>query len=155
MRLSKNFTLDEFIYSQTAIRYGINNYPDEEHITNIQALVDKVLQPLRVLIGPIRISSGYRSVQLNKIIGGSSSSQHCFGQAVDIQFWKKGIKENRIIYDTIINNKFKFDQMINEFDYSWIHISYKKEKNRNHILEAYYDKKGFLQYKFTPEMILL
>ena len=102
---------------------------------------------MRSALGPIRISSGYRNPQLNHAIGGSSRSQHCKGQAFDVQFWKNGKMCNKEIYDWVIKSGIEFDQMINEFDFSWIHISLKEENNRNVILEAYKDKEGHTRYK--------
>ena len=139
MRLSKNFTLSELTRSSTAKRKGINNEPTEAHKKNLQRIVTEILQPMRDQLGPIRVTSGYRSPKLNRSIGGSTKSQHCKGQAVDIQFWDKGVMKNKVIYDYIVQNGIEFDQMINEFDFSWIHISLKDKDNRNRILEAYKD----------------
>ena len=147
MRISKNFTLSEITHSNTAKRLGIDNSPNKEHLENIKVLVNDLIQPMRSALGPIRISSGYRNPQLNHAIGGSSRSQHCKGQAFDVQFWKNGKMCNKEIYDWVIKSGIEFDQMINEFDFSWIHISLKKENNRNVILEAYKDKDGHTRYK--------
>jgi hypothetical protein len=147
MRISKNFTLSEITHSNTAKRLGIDNSPNKEHLENIKVLVNDLIQPMRSALGPIRISSGYRNPQLNHAIGGSSRSQHCKGQAFDVQFWKNGKMCNKEIYDWVIKSGIEFDQMINEFDFSWIHISLKKENNRNVILEAYKDKEGHTRYK--------
>tara|TARA_X000001388_G_scaffold14644_2_gene8456 strand:+ start:8155 stop:8604 length:450 start_codon:yes stop_codon:yes gene_type:complete len=147
MKLSKNFTLSEVTHSNTAKRLGIDNGPNKEHLQNIQVLVNDLIQPMRSALGPIRISSGYRNPQLNHAIGGSSRSQHCKGQAFDVQFWKNGKMCNKEIYDWVIKSGIEFDQMINEFDFSWIHISLKKENNRNVILEAYKDKEGHTRYR--------
>jgi len=148
MRLSKNFTLPEIIHSNTAKRLGINNAPNKEHLKNMQVLVRDLIQPMRDALGPIRISSGYRNPELNRAIGGSSKSQHCKGEALDLQFWKKGEMCNKEIYDWVIKEGIEFDQMINEFDFAWIHISLKNGgKNRCMILEAYKDKDGDTAYK--------
>ena len=149
MRLSKNFLLSEITHSNTAKRLGITNAPGKEHLSNIQALIRKVVQPMRDALGPIRISSGYRSPELNRAIGGSLKSQHCKGQALDLQFWKSGKMNNKAIYDWVIANDIKFDQMINEFDFSWIHISFKEDNNRKQILEAYKDEDGDTKYKYA------
>ena len=155
MRLSKNFTLSEFTRSATASRKGIDNTPSEKHIENLQYLVSKVLQPMRNALGPIRITSGYRSPALNRAIGGSTKSQHCKGQAADIQIYKKGVMNNSRIYDYVLANNMEFDQMINEFDFSWIHISLKKEGNRKNVLEAYKDSEGDTAYTYvTPNPVL-
>ena len=155
MRLSKNFVLSEITRSNTAKRLGISNEPQKEHLENIQRLVSNVIQPLRNGLGAIRVTSGYRSPKLNKAIGGSSKSQHCKGQALDIQYWEEGQMKNKIIYDWIIDNAIDFDQMINEFDFSWIHISFKKEDNRREILEAYKDDKGRTKYRHADDIITL
>ena len=148
MILSKNFTLQEFTKSVSAIRNDIDNSPNAEHIRNIQLLVKYVLQPLREgLNKPIRITSGYRSEALNKAIKGSKKSQHCKGQAADLQFKVNGVMSNKMIWDKIIELDLPFDQMINEFDYSWIHISYNHEHNRKSLLEAYKEN-GRTKYKY-------
>ena len=148
MRLSKNFTLSEITKSNTAKRLGIKNAPNQEHLNNMQILIRDLIQPMRDALGPIRISSGYRSPVLNRAIGGSNKSQHCKGQAVDIQFWKEGKMCNKEVYDWVLKEGIKFDQMINEFDYAWIHISLRPDnKNRRMVLEAYKDNDGDTAYK--------
>lgn len=149
MKLSKNFTLAEITHSNTAKRLGIKNEPNKKHLQNIQQLISGVVQPLRSAIGPIRVSSGYRSPNLNRAIGGSTKSQHCRGQALDLQFWERGEMNNKKIYDWILSSGIEFDQMINEFDYSWIHISFNEEKNRKQVLEAYKDEDGDTKYKYA------
>mgnify|MGYP003665042304 CR=1 FL=1 len=149
MRLSKNFALSEITHSNTAKRLGIDNEPTETHLQNMQHLVDDILQPLRDGVGPIRISSGYRNPSLNRAIGGSRSSQHCKGEALDIQFWEMGKMNNKVIYDFILDSNMEFDQMINEFDFAWIHISLKDKGNRKQVLEAYKDEDGDTKYKYA------
>ena len=149
MRLSKNFALSEITHSNTAKRLGIDNEPTETHLQNMQHLVDDILQPLRDGVGPIRISSGYRNPSLNRAIGGSVSSQHCKGEALDIQFWEMGKMNNKVIYDFILDSNMEFDQMINEFDFAWIHISLKDKGNRKQVLEAYKDEDGDTKYKYA------
>ena len=149
MKLSKNFALSEITHSNTAKRLGIKNEPTETHLQNMQHLVDNLLQPLRDAVGPIRISSGYRNPSLNRAIGGSRSSQHCKGQALDIQFWQMGEMNNKVIYDWILKSELEFDQMINEFDFSWIHISLKAKGNRKQVLEAIKDEDGDTKYKYA------
>ncbi len=155
MRLSKNFVLSEITRSNTAKRLGISNEPTKEHLENMQRLISNLIQPMRDELGPIRISSGYRSKTLNRIIGGSSKSQHCKGEALDLQFWKDGKICNKEVYDWVLNSHLEFDQMINEFDFSWIHISLKKDKNRKDVLEAYKDEDGDTKYRFAPDIIIL
>ena len=147
MKLSRNFTLNELTRSGTAQRRGIDNEPTDAHLDNLQRIVDEILQPMREDLGPIRVTSGYRSPKLNRAIGGSSRSQHCKGEAVDIQFWEGGDMDNEVIYDYILDNEMEFDQMINEFDFSWIHISLKEKGNRNRVLEAYKNEEGKTCYR--------
>ena len=149
MRLSKNFSRAEIEHSNTAKRLGISNEMSEKHLESMQRLIDNLIQPMRDAIGPIRISSGYRSPKLNKAIGGSSRSQHSKGEALDLQFWEKGKMNNRVIYEWVLESGVEFDQMINEFDFSWIHISLKSRENRGQVLEAYKDEKGKTAYKLV------
>jgi zinc D-Ala-D-Ala carboxypeptidase len=121
----------------------------EKHLANMTKLLDNIIQPLRESLGPIRISSGYRGKDLNRAIGGSRKSQHCKGQALDIQFWQDGKMMNELIYEWILDSGVEFDQMINEFDFSWIHISLVGVDNRNQVLEAYKDEDGDTKYKYA------
>jgi len=139
MKLSKNLSLKEVIKSNTAIKNGIDNSPTLEHLNNLEILAEKIFQPIREHFGvPIGISSGYRSKALNKAIPGSSkTSQHCSGQALDLDADIYGKVTNREIFDFIVKN-LDFDQVINEFNYSWIHVSYnEKKENRKQVLKAY------------------
>ena len=98
MRLSKNFTLKELIESNTALRLGIDNTPSKEGIWKLTLLATNLLQPIRNELGPLRVTSGYRSPELNKAIGGSTKSQHCKCQAVDLQFVKLNKIDNIKIF---------------------------------------------------------
>ena len=149
MRLSKNFVLSEIIRSNTARRLNISNAPDKDHLRSLQILIRDLIQPMRDALGPIRISSGYRNPTLNRAIGGSRKSQHCKGEALDIQFWKDGKMCNEEVYKWVIKEGIEFDQMINEFDFAWIHISLKDKGNRKQILEAYHDEDGDTKYKYA------
>jgi len=149
MRLSKNFVLSEIIRSNTARRLNISNAPDKDHLRSLQILIRDLIQPMRDALGPIRISSGYRNPALNRAIGGSRKSQHCKGEALDIQFWKDGKMCNEEVYKWVIKEGIEFDQMINEFDFAWIHISLKDKGNRKQILEAYHDEDGDTKYKYA------
>ena len=149
MKLSKNFSRAEIEHSNTAKRLGISNEMSDKHLENMQRVIDNLIQPMRDAIGPIRISSGYRSPKLNKAIWGSSRSQHSKGEALDLQFWEKGKMNNKVIYDWVLESGVEFDQMINEFDYSWIHISLKSKENRSQVLEAYKNEKGKTAYKLV------
>ena len=139
--------LREFVNSTTASRKGISNKPTEVHLANLSFLINNIIQPLRDKIGPIRVTSGYRSPALNRAIGGSSRSQHSKGMAADIQFVRDNEMDNKVIFDTVLEMELDFDQMINEFDYKWIHISYNKKKNRKQVLEAYKDGNNKTKYK--------
>ena len=149
MRLSKNFVLSEITRSNTATRLGISNEPTKDHLDNMQRIISNLIQPMRDSIGPIRISSGYRSKELNRAIGGSNKSQHCKGEALDLQFWAVGKMNNKVIYDWVLESGLEFDQMINEFDFAWIHISLKEKGNRKQVLEAYKDEDGDTKYRYA------
>ena len=139
MKLSDNFTLDELTKSQEAIRLGIPNEPQDEHITNLILLCKNILQPVRDYFKiPVSISSGYRSWQLCEAIGSSSWSQHTKGQAADFELF--GI-HNREVSDWIVKNT-DYDQCILEFwspddpNSGWIHCSYNDAGNRKQYLKA-------------------
>lgn len=137
MNITKNFSLRELTYSQTAIKNGIPNIPtDPEVLANLKLLCEKVLQPLRDGLGySIKISSGYRSLALNKYVGGVKTSQHNTGQASDIDLDDKNVD----VFNYIASN-LDFDQMIWEFgndkNPDWVHVSYRGEGNRKQLLRA-------------------
>jgi hypothetical protein len=147
MKLSKNLTLKEAIKSNTAIRLGIPNIPEDWEIHNLRAVAENVFQPVRDHFGvPIAVSSGYRSKKLNKAIGGSKYSQHMIGEALDIDAHVFGKVTNAEIFNYIKNN-LEWDQMIWEFgddeEPNWVHVSYKEAgHNRKQIKRAYRDHKG-------------
>jgi len=131
-QLSKNFTLSEFTRSKTAIQYGIDNTPTTEEIANMKLLCENVLEPIRKLFKrPIKITSGYRSKQLNLKVGGVSNSQHKTGQAADIQI--SGIPVDEA-FNKILESGIEFDQCILES--TWLHLSYNQGHNRNQALIA-------------------
>tara|TARA_R110002012_G_C11387898_1_gene584140 strand:- start:181 stop:645 length:465 start_codon:yes stop_codon:yes gene_type:complete len=142
--ISKNISEKEATKSITALRLGIANTPDGTILANMKVLAEKVFQPLRQWVGgPVKINSFYRSEALNKAIGGSATSQHCEGKAMDIDDLY-GYKTNMEMFNYIKEN-LDFDQMIYEFgnesNPDWIHVSYEsKEENRNRILKAVRDK---------------
>ena len=148
--ISKHISYKESTRSNTATRRGINNIPDDEQLTNMELVAEEVFEPLRVWVGgPIKINSFFRCPKLNKAIGGSSKSQHCYGQAIDIDdtFHKAS---NADMYNYIKDN-LEFDQLIWEFgdnkNPDWVHVSYvSPEENRNRCLKAYRDK-GKTKYK--------
>ena len=139
MNLSKNLTLLEVTRSDAAKRRGINNMPSAEHLANLKLLAEKVFQPIRDHFNvPIHISSGYRSQILNHAIGGASKSQHCAGQAIDIDMDGTTLT-NKQIFDYIRQN-LDFDQLIWEFgndkNPDWVHVSYSNKVNRKEVLRA-------------------
>jgi len=130
-QISKNFTLTEFTKSHTAAKNGIKNIPNEKQEKSITLLVCRVLQPARDSFGKsITISSGFRSDELNAVVGGVSDSQHCAGEAADLK-----CEDNKLLFNIIRENG-KFDQLINEYNYSWIHVSYREGNNRGEVLSA-------------------
>jgi hypothetical protein len=139
-KISKHISYKEGIKSNTAMRLNIDNSPGEYHLGNMNAVAINVFEPLREWVGgPIKINSFYRSVALNKAIGGSSRSQHCEGRAMDIDDTFR-YKTNAEMYKYIKEN-LSFDQMIWEFgtdkNPDWVHISYvSEEQNRNRCLKA-------------------
>jgi hypothetical protein len=135
MRLTAHFTLAEFTRSESAKRHGVSNQPTPEHIQNIKILCERVLEPIRMKFGPLILSSGYRSKVLNHYIGGSLKSQHCEGKAADLDMDGVDGVTNKEIFE-YIKNELEFDQLINEFNYSWIHVSYNLGKNRKQVLDA-------------------
>ena len=152
VRLSDNFSLQEFTKSQTATRQGLDNTPNDEHLASATALFENVVQKVRDNFGVTVINSGYRGPALNTAVGGSSNSQHCKGEAVDIECPGTGN------YDVAkwIETNLDFDQLILEFytpgipDSGWVHVSYKTEGNRKQSLTAMKEN-GKTVYK--PELI--
>ncbi len=140
MQLSKNLALAEVTRSETAKRKGISNMPTPEHIDNFKKLAENVFQPIREHFGvPIHLSSGYRSKALNTAVGGSLSSQHCTGEAIDIDMDGTSIT-NKQVFD-FVKEHVNFDQMIWEFgsdtNPDWVHVSYESTgKQRKQVLKA-------------------
>lgn len=139
MKLTENFTLQELIKSQTALRKGINNKPaSPDIVVNLQTLCEKVLQPVREHFGkPVTVNSGYRCPKLNKAIGSSSKSQHTKGLAADIEI--PGVSNKELA--EYIESNLPFDQLILEFyngvdpNSGWVHVSYvDDDKNRKQTL---------------------
>ena len=142
--ISKHISYKEGVYSNTAIRRGIENTPGDEQLSNMELVAEKVFEPLRIYVGgPIKINSFFRSPELNTAIGGSGKSQHCKGQAIDIDDTFGRMTNAEMYY--WIKEHLDFDQMIWEFgdddNPDWVHISYVSEaENRNRCLKAYKDK---------------
>lgn len=129
----KYFTIQELSHSDTAVARGIDNYPTAEAIHNLTKLVENVLDPLREKYGkPIRVSSGYRSAILNRSVNGVTSSQHRIGEAADITV---GSKEENWKLFKIIRQELPFDQLIDEKDFSWVHVSFREGRNRKQVLK--------------------
>jgi hypothetical protein len=129
----KYFTIEELTRSATATTRGIDNTPTPEIKANLERLVDKVLDGLREIYGkPITVNSGYRCPELNKAVGGSKTSDHVKGFAADITGGSK--QENEKIFN-IIRDNFAWTQLINERDFSWVHVSYDPNKIKNQVLK--------------------
>ena len=139
--ISEHITYKEGVYSITAKRLGLKNDPTDAHLENMKLIAEKVFEPLRTHVGgPIKINSFYRGPELNAAIGGSAKSQHCHGQAMDIDD-TYGHASNAEMYNWIKAN-LDYDQMIWEFgtdeNPDWVHVSYvNPDKNRNRCLKAY------------------
>ena len=139
--ISKHISYKEGTHSITAMRRGIDNIPNGEQLANMELLAKKVFEPLREWVsGPIKINSFFRCPELNKAIGGSSKSQHCKGQAIDIDDTFR-VVANSDMYNYIKEN-LDFDQLIWEFgddeNPNWVHVSYvSEEDNRRRCLKAY------------------
>ena len=148
--ISEHISYKEGVYSTTALRKDIDNTPNDEQLKNMEILAEEIFEPLRAYVGgPIKINSFFRSAKLNTAIGGSKTSQHCKGQAMDIDD-TFGRMTNAEMYHWIKEN-LDFDQMIWEFgnddNPNWVHVSYVSiEKNRNKCLKAYKDN-GRTKYK--------
>lgn len=128
----KYFTIAELCKSDTAVRKNIDNSPTSEIINNLKQLVRYVLDPLREKYGkPIRVNGAYRCPELNKAVGGSKTSQHMTGQAADITVGSPD--NNKKLFNLIIEMNLPFDQLIDEKNFRWIHVSY-SNKHRKQIL---------------------
>lgn len=139
MQLTENFSLAEMVKSETALRLGMDNTPPEEVINNLRTLCEHVLQPLRTAYGRgIKVNSGYRAPEVNAAVGGSKTSDHCRGQAADIEI--PGVPN----YDLAlyISQYFYFTQLILEFytpgvpDSGWVHVSYDPANLKRQVMTA-------------------
>lgn len=152
MKISEHLDLSELIRSESAKRNGISNMPTEAHIANLKLLAEKVFEPIRNNFRcPIHISSGYRSAELNKAVGGATTSQHSSGEAIDIDMdgSPNGVT-NKMVFN-YIKKYLEFDQLIWEFGSAenpdWVHVSYESTgKQRKQILKAYKEN-GKTHYK--------
>jgi len=142
MKLSQHLDLSEVIRSESAKRNGISNMPIALHIENFKLLAEKVFEPVRLHFGvPIHISSAYRSIELNRVVKGSLTSQHCTGEAIDVDMdgSPSGVT-NKMVFDYIKDN-LEFDQLIWEFgtkeNCDWVHVSYESTgRQRKQVLRA-------------------
>jgi hypothetical protein len=153
MKISEHLDLSEVMRSDMAKRKGISNQPTPEHLENFKKLAENVFEPIRKKFNqPIIISSGYRSKALNDAIGGSSTSQHCKGEAIDIDMdGTIGQVTNKMIFE-YIKSSVNFDQLIWEFGNNdnpdWVHVSYSSTgKQRKEILKATKNSSGQTSYQ--------
>lgn len=134
-----NFTVNELCKSATALRKGIDNTPPKSVEANLNKLINNVLQPIRDAYGkPIIVDSGYRCPRLNDLVKGSKTSQHLTGEAADIRSTSDSIKDNKELFDVIKTlikeKKIEVGQLINEYNYNWVHVSLPNKKHKNEIL---------------------
>jgi hypothetical protein len=159
MQLSTNLSLAEVTRSETAKRKGISNMPTPEHIENFKKLAVNIFQPIREHFGkPIIISSGYRSAELNKAIGGSLSSQHCSGEAIDIDMDGTDITNAQIFY--YIKDNLNFDQIIWEFGTNtnpdWVHVSFaanRSQRKQMLVAKKVNGKTTYIPYKSEKDLL--
>lgn len=133
----KFFSIEELCASDTAERKKIDNTPNADARLRMQRLIEQLLDPIRASWGaPITVNSGYRSPALNRAVGGVATSQHVKGEAADITV--RSTADNKRLFDKIVElqkaGRIAFDQLIDESNYAWVHISYRSGKNRNQIL---------------------
>jgi len=152
-KISPNITYYEATKSYTAQRHGIDNTPNEMQLKSMQQIAEKIFEPTRKHLGgvPLPIGSFFRSYELNKRIGGAKGSQHCLGQAMDIDVDGSIHIYNYQVFNFIYEN-LDFDQLIwefgDEFNPDWVHVSYVREDlNRKQALVAYLDINGIVKYK--------
>ena len=128
MNLSEHFTLDEFTFSQSAIRHGIDNSPDDNILNNLKYTASNMEKVRSILDKPIRVSSGYRSPALNKKVGGSNTSAHTLGYAIDFTVSGLTCKE---VADIIQRSDIQYDQLI--YEGTWVHISFDPKMRRQNL----------------------
>jgi len=132
IKLSKNFTLDEFLKSTVALRKGIDNSMPREYLPRIQFLVDTILQPVRDKFGPMKVTSGYRNVDLCIALGSNAESNHARGLAVDIEPYDKDIRLIDILI--FINDKLEYKELIAEyFPHGWVHVAASEVNNKRDL----------------------
>lgn len=136
--MGRFFTIGELCHSNEADKRGIPNRPNTAQKMNMDKLIERVLDPIRSLYGkPIYVNSGFRCPTLNNVVGGARNSQHMEGKAADITAGNND--ENKKLWDVVMflfqEGDIEFDQLIDENDMSWIHISYNEDNNRGQILK--------------------
>lgn len=130
----KYFTINELCKSKTAARKKIDNTPTEAVKKRLTLLIELILDPLREAYGaPIIVDSAYRCPKLNRAVGGSSTSQHKTGEAADIRTVKDTPEENKKLYDLIKKLNLPFDQLIDEYGFNWVHVSYSPRNRRQEL----------------------
>ena len=140
--ISEHITYNEAIKSRTAKKYGLSNIPDEDQVAKMKLIAEAIFEPLRKHFGtPIYVSSFFRSRAVNKKIGGSYTSMHCKGEAIDLDAQVFGGITNKDIFDYILNN-LEFDQLISEYpdntgEPEWVHVSYHKDKDTKQVRNRY------------------
>jgi zinc D-Ala-D-Ala carboxypeptidase len=139
MKLTENFSLAEMTKSETALRLDLPNDPEPDHLENMKALAENVLQPVRNYFGMgVKVNSAYRHPDVNKAVGGSTTSDHCKGMAADIEI--PGIPNAELA--EWIQDNLEFRQLILEFytpgvpDSGWVHVSYNPADNKKQVLTA-------------------
>ena len=130
--ISEHITYDEAIFSDSGLRHNISNVPDSDTLDNMKEVALNCFEPLRKWYGkPIHVNSFFRCKELNTILKGAASSQHVTGEAIDISAGDK--EENEKLFNWCKANLI-FDQLINEYNFSWVHISYRADRNRKQIV---------------------
>lgn len=131
-KISEHITYDEATISPTSLRFGIQNIPTEAELHSMKMVAETCFEPTRAWYGkPIKVNSFFRSALLNEKVGGAKNSQHTKGEAIDMSGGSK--EENKKIFEWCKAN-LVFDQLINEYDYSWVHISFRVGENRNQVI---------------------
>lgn len=131
----KYFTMAELTASQVAKRKGIDNTPTAQAKACLTALVANLLDPLRERWGsPLIVTSGYRCAKLNRAVGGAARSQHTKGQAADLRTMSDTRAANKRLFEFIMWSGLPFDQLIDEYDYNWVHVSFADGANRRQVL---------------------
>ncbi len=131
--MGQYFDIAELCASHTAKAQGVDNTPSPDAEANMERLIDALLDPVRRAWGkPIRVNSGYRSSELNRLVGGAAASQHTLGEAADLTAGSP--EDNERLFELIRDGGFDFDQLIDEKNYRWIHVSYRAGFNRKQVL---------------------